>query len=360
MKNKKIITATLLVSDGPVQNSYFEELLEINEKKLFKLFDEINNDLTNLGFGFYLRFDSTKSDLVTVNDIPKYLDSVKPPSVLKGLSTPALETLAIIAYEQPVTKLKVSEIRGVESESSIKTLESRGLVYKSGELDVPGSPILYSTTDEFLEKTKAAQTDKEDNHIVLYAANKDAQHSYIQAAKDKGYEVLILDSPIVSHLMQKLETSNGKIKFTRVDADHIDNLIKKEDTIISKLSDEEKETLKPMIENAVPKETYTVQLESMDSNASPFMITVPEFMRRMKEMSASGGGGMMGMGNLPEMYNLVVNTNHELVGQILQTKTDKKRNRLISQAFDLAKLSQNLLHGEDLTNFIKRSYDMIK
>ena len=153
MKNKKIITATLLVSDGPVQNSYFEELLEIDGNKLFKLFDEINNDLTNLGFGFYLRFDSTKSDLVTVNDIPKYLDSVKPPSVLKGLSTPALETLAIIAYEQPVTKLKVSEIRGVESESSIKTLESRGLVYNSGELDVPGSPILYSTTDEFLEKT---------------------------------------------------------------------------------------------------------------------------------------------------------------------------------------------------------------
>ena len=194
----------------------------------------------------------------------------------------------------------------------------------------------------------------------MYAANKDAQHSYIQAAKDKGYQVLLLDSPIVSHLMQKLETSNEKVKFTRVDADHIDNLIKKEDTVISKLSDEEKETLKPMIENAVPKQTYTVQLEAMDSNASPFMITVPEFMRRMKEMSASGGGGMMGMGNLPEMYNLVVNTNHELVGEILNTKTDKKRDRLISQAFDLAKLSQNLLHGEELTNFIKRSYDLIK
>ena len=118
-----------MVSDGPVQNSYFEELLEIDGNKLFKLFDEINNDLTNLGFGFYLRFDSTKSDLVTVNDIPKYLDSVKPPSVLKGLSTPALETLAIIAYEQPVTKLKVSEIRGVESESSIKTLESLSLIH---------------------------------------------------------------------------------------------------------------------------------------------------------------------------------------------------------------------------------------
>ena len=218
----------------------------------------------------------------------------------------------------------------------------------------------YFTFEEFLDKTKDAQTDKEGNQIVLYAANKDAQHSYIQAAKDKGYQVLLLDSPIVSHLMQKLETSNEKVKFSRVDADHIDNLIKKEDTVISKLSDEEKETLKPMIENAVPKQTYTVQLEAMDSNASPFMITVPEFMRRMKEMSASGGGGMMGMGNLPEMYNLVVNTNHALVGEILNTKTDKKRERLISQAFDLAKLSQNLLHGEELTNFIKRSYDLIK
>ena len=176
----------------------------------------------------------------------------------------------------------------------------------------------------------------------------------------KRYEVLLLDSPIISHLMQKLETSNDKVKFTRVDADHIDNLIKKDDTIISKLSDEEKEKLKPMIENAVPKQTYTVQLEAMDSNASPFIITVPEFMRRMKEMSASGGGGMMGMGNLPEMYNLIVNTNHELVGEILNTKTAKKRDRLISQSFDLAKLSQNLLHGEELTNFIKRSYDLIK
>ncbi|MFY0603475.1 MAG: molecular chaperone HtpG [Flavobacteriaceae bacterium] len=218
----------------------------------------------------------------------------------------------------------------------------------------------YLTFDEFVEKTKDTQTDKDGNHIVLYAANKDAQHSYIQEAKEKGYEVLLLDSPIVSHLMQKLETSKDKVKFTRVDADHIDNLIKKDDTVISKLSDDEKETLKPMIENAVPKETYTVQLEAMDSNASPFLITVPEFMRRMKEMSASGGGGMMGMGNLPEMYNLVVNTNHELVGEILNTKTEKKRTRLINQAFDLAKLSQNLLHGEELTNFIKRSYDLIK
>ena len=159
--------------------------------------------------------------------------------------------------------------------------------------------------------------------------------------------------------MQKLETSKEKTRFTRVDADHIDNLIKKDDTAISKLSDEEKEKLQPMIEANIPKETYTIQLEAMDSNASPFLITVPEFMRRMKEMSATGGG-MMGMGSLPEMYNLVVNINHPLVSDILNTKTKKKRNRLIKQSFDLAKLSQNLLHGEELTNFIKRSYDLIK
>jgi len=251
--------------------------------------------------------------------------------------------------------------------NDIKVIIEYGMLSEDKFFDKAQKFALYPTVDnsfftfdEFLEKTKDAQTDKDGNQIVLYAANKDAQHSYIESAKEKGYEVLLLDSPIISHLMQKLETSNEKVKFTRVDADHIDNLIKKDDTVISKLSDEEKETLKPMIENAVPKQTYTVQLEAMDSNASPFIITVPEFMRRMKEMSASGGGGMMGMGNLPEMYNLVVNTNHELVGEILNTKTAKKRDRLISQSFDLAKLSQNLLHGEELTNFIKRSYDLIK
>ena len=251
--------------------------------------------------------------------------------------------------------------------NDIKVIIEYGMLSEDKFFDKAQKFALYPTVDnsfftfdEFLEKTKDAQTDKDGNQIVLYAANKDAQHSYIESAKEKGYEVLLLDSPIISHLMQKLETSNEKVKFTRVDADHIDNLIKKDDTVISKLSDKEKETLKPMIENAVPKQTYTVQLEAMDSNASPFIITVPEFMRRMKEMSASGGGGMMGMGNLPEMYNLVVNTNHELVGEILNTKTAKKRDRLISQSFDLAKLSQNLLHGEELTNFIKRSYDLIK
>ncbi|MDG1811600.1 MAG: molecular chaperone HtpG [Polaribacter sp.] len=250
--------------------------------------------------------------------------------------------------------------------NDIKVIIEYGMLSDDKFFDKAKNFALYPSVDdtffnleELKEKTKDAQTDKDGNQIILYASHKEAQHSYIQDAKAKGYEVLLLDSPIVGHLIQKLETSNEKLKFTRVDADHIDNLIKKDDAVISKLSDEEKETLKPIIEAAVPKETYTVQLEAMDSSASPFIITVPEFMRRMKEMSATGGG-MMGMGNMPDMYNLVVNTNHELVGQILNTKTAKKQERLIKQSFDLAKLSQNLLHGEALTNFIKRSYELIK
>lgn len=220
----------------------------------------------------------------------------------------------------------------------------------------------YFTFEELQEKIKENQTDKDDKLVILYASDKEAQHSYIEAAKAKGYEVLLLDSPIIGHLMQKLETSKEKISFARVDADHIDKLIQKEDTQISKLSDEEKEKLKSDLESVFgEKSSYTVQLEAMDSDASPFIITEPEFMRRMKEMQQTGGGGgMFGMGNMPEMYNLIVNTNHELVSEILNTKTAKKKERLINQSLDLAKLSKGLLKGADLTNFIKRSYDMVK
>ncbi|MEX0275777.1 MAG: molecular chaperone HtpG, partial [Flavobacteriaceae bacterium] len=218
----------------------------------------------------------------------------------------------------------------------------------------------YYTFAELEEKIKDNQTDKDDKMVVLYASDREAQHSYIEAAKAKGYEVLLLDSPIVSHLMQKLETSKEKISFARVDADSVDNLIKKEDTAISKLSDEEKDRLKEELEKTIGEQGLTVQLEALDSDTSPFMITEPEFMRRMKEMQQSGGGGMFGMGNMPEMYNLVVNTNHTLVNEILNTKTAKKRERLINQSIDLARLSKGLLKGEELTKFIKRSYEMVK
>jgi len=218
----------------------------------------------------------------------------------------------------------------------------------------------YYTFEELTEAIKDKHTDKDDKMVVLYASDTEAQHSYIQTAKDKGYEVLLLDSPIVGHLLQKLESEKDQVSFVRVDSDHIDNLIKKDEGQISKLNEEEQEQLKTLLTETIPAEKFTVQLEAMDSEASPFVVTEPEFMRRMKEMQQTGGGGMFGMGNLPEMYTLVVNTNHELVGNILHTKTQKKKERLINQALDLAKLSKNLLTGAELTAFIDRSYELIK
>ncbi|WP_027880109.1 molecular chaperone HtpG [Mesoflavibacter zeaxanthinifaciens] len=218
----------------------------------------------------------------------------------------------------------------------------------------------YYTYDELYNAIKAKQTDKDDKLIILYASNQDEQHSYIEAAKDKGYEVLLLDSPIVSHLMQKLEGSKENISFARVDADHIDKLIQKEENTISKLDEDQQKQLDELLKEVIPSEKFMVQLEAMDSNATPFMITQPEFMRRMKEMQQTGGGGMFGMGNMPEMYNLIVNTNHNLISDILNTETKEDKERLINQSLDLARLSQGLLKGKELSDFIKRSYDMIK
>lgn len=250
--------------------------------------------------------------------------------------------------------------------NDIKVVLEYGMLSEPKFYEKAGDFVLYPTTEdkyytlaELKEAIAPNQTDKNGKLVVLYASNKDAQHSYIDIAKEKGYQVLLLDSPIVSHLIQKLEADNENVTFARVDADHIDKLIQKEEETISKLSDDEKEKLKSSIETVVPKENYTVQLENLDSGAAPFIITQPEFMRRMKEMSASGGGGMFGMGNFPDMYNLVVNTNSELATTILNSPEDAQKD-LVKQALDLAKLSQGLLKGEELTAFVKRSFETLK
>ena len=163
----------------------------------------------------------------------------------------------------------------------------------------------------------------------------------------------------IEHL-DELEADNENLTFARVDGDVIEKLIQKDDAQLSKLSDEEKESLKSVIETIVPKEKYSVQLEAMDSKSAPFLITQPEFMRRMKEMSQTGGGGMFGMGNFPEMYNLVVNTNSDLATSILNTENEEVKASLVKQALDLAKLSQGLLKGEELTSFVKRSFETLR
>jgi molecular chaperone HtpG len=251
--------------------------------------------------------------------------------------------------------------------NDIKIVLEYGMLSEPKFYEKAGDFVLYPTTEEkyftlaeLKEAITANQTDKNGKLVVLYASNKEAQHSYIDSALAKGYQVVLLDSPIVSHLIQKIEADNENLSFARVDADSIDKLIQKDEVQISKLSEEEQNNLKSVLEELVPKANYTVQIEPMDSSAAPFMITQPEFMRRMKEMSASGGGGMFGMGNFPDMYNLVVNSNATLATTILQTEDQTAKELLVKQALDLAKISQGLLKGEELTAFIKRSFETLK
>lgn len=255
------------------------------------------------------------------------------------------------AFEKKWNDIKVVLEYGVVSEEKFAEKSDKFMLY-------PTVNETYFTWEELNEKIKDNQTDKDGNLVILYATDKDNQDSYIASAKEKGYEVLLFDSPISSHFIQKLENSNDKVQLARVDADHINNLIKKDETVISRLSDEEKESLKGVIENSIDKQKYTVQLEDLESSDAPFVITQPEFMRRMKDMQQNGGG-MFGMGNFPEMYNLVVNANSDLANEILE-KPEEEKAELINQALDLAKLSQNLLKGKELTDFIKRSFDLLK
>ncbi|MBF0596157.1 molecular chaperone HtpG [Faecalibacter rhinopitheci] len=251
--------------------------------------------------------------------------------------------------------------------NDIKVVIEYGMVTEDKFFEKSDKFALYPTTDgkyytwsELEDRIKVNQTDKNGKTVVLYSTDKDAQDQYIQIANEKGYEVIFLDSPISAHLIQKLEGLKENVTFARVDADHINNLIDKDEVKISKLSDEDKEKLKTQITEGIDNKSYTVQLEDLSATDAPFIITQSEFMRRMKDMQATGGANMFGMGSFPEMYNVVVNANSDLASQILSKENDDERKEIISHALDLAKLSQGLLKGKELTNFINQSFNKIK
>ena len=216
----------------------------------------------------------------------------------------------------------------------------------------------YFNIDDYKEKIGALQTDKDKNLCILYATDADEQHAYIAKAKSKGYDVLIMDSPLTPHFVNLLERKIDKCRLVRVDSDTVEKLIPHEDSIPSKMSKEDQDKLKPIIEGEVDKQKFSVMMESMESDDQPMIITQNEFMRRYKEMSAMGGGAGL-YGEMPESYNLVVNTNHPLIEQILNEADGEKQKKLIHQLTDLALLSNGLLKGEALTSFINRSIEMI-
>lgn len=256
-------------------------------------------------------------------------------------------------YEQKWNDIKVVIEYGMISEDKFFEKSDKFALYPT----VDGK---YLTWDELNTAIKDNQTNKDGKLVILYASDVDGQDQYIQIAKEKGYEVVLLDSPISSHLIQKLESTKENVTFVRVDADHINNLIEKDEVKISKLSDDDKEKLKTEITESINNKSYTIQLEDLSGTDAPFIITQSEFMRRMKDMQASGGAGMFGMGNFPEMYNVVVNANSDLATEILAKDSKEEKEALINQALDLAKLSQGLLKGKELTNFINRSFKNIK
>ena len=227
----------------------------------------------------------------------------------------------------------------------------------------------YYTLDSYREKIKALQTDKDKTVCYLYASNPEEEHAYIEKAKAKGYDVLLMDSPLESHFINLLEQKIEKTRFVRVDSDTVEKLIPHDDSIPEKLSKEEQEKLKPIVEEVVGTQRaasaggkapeFTVQLESLEESDAPMQVTQSEFMRRYREMAQTSGGGMGFYGELPESYNLVVNINHPLIGRVLNETDAEKQKDLVHQLTDLALLANGLLKGEALSKFLKRSVEMI-
>ena len=214
----------------------------------------------------------------------------------------------------------------------------------------------YFTFDEYEKLVKKSQKDKDGNLIYLYTNNVNEQYNFIEPVKERGYDVLLMDGVIDAHFINALEQKLEKTRFTRVDADTVDKLIKKDETFPSKLDEEQKKSLKDLIEKHVDKNKFTVELESMSETEQPLMIMQPEFIRRMKDMSALGGG-MSYMGDLPDHYNLIVNSNSPVIGKLLAETDETKQASTIKHLFDLALLAQNMLKGKDLSEFIKRSME---
>jgi molecular chaperone HtpG len=217
----------------------------------------------------------------------------------------------------------------------------------------------YFTFEEYEKQVKAVQKDKEGNLIYIYATNSQEQFSFIESVKERGYDVLLLDGIIDAHFINTLEQKLEKTRFTRVDADSVEKLIHKEENLPSRLNEDQQKSLKEMIEKQIDAKKFTVVFDSLSEKEVPFLVTQNEFMRRMKDMSALGGGYNF-MGEMPENYNLVVNSNNPVIGKLLIEPDGGKQSATIQQLFDLALLSQNLLKGRELADFVKRSIELIK
>lgn len=215
----------------------------------------------------------------------------------------------------------------------------------------------FYTTEEYLEKVKPLQTDKDNKLVLLYTNDEESQFGYVKAAKDRGYDILLIDGPLAPHWISKFEQDNQDVMLTRVDADSIDNLIKKSEEIPSKLSKEEEDTVKMVFESVVNKDKFNIEIKSMQSSDAPIIITQPEFIRRMMEQQKLGGNAFFGA--FPETYKVMVNANHPKIEALAKETDDTSKSEKAKQLTDLALLSQGLLKGEALDQFIARSISLV-
>ena len=213
------------------------------------------------------------------------------------------------------------------------------------------------TIEEYKKHIAANQTNKDKNVVALYTTNKDKQHGYIDTAQKRNYDVIELSGPIDPHFINHLEQKNDKFQLQRVDADVIDKLIDKDEKKESVLSDKEQETIKEIFEKAIDDKNNSVTVQPMATDDLPVTITLPEFIRRMKDMQATGGGPMM-FGDMPMTLSVAVNANHAMTKKILEADSDEAKQKLAKQAYDLALLSQGMLEGKSLTDFVNRSVEL--
>jgi molecular chaperone HtpG len=218
----------------------------------------------------------------------------------------------------------------------------------------------FFTFDEYKKHIEVNQTDKDKSVVHLYSSDPDKQDSYIQSAKKKGYDILKFVGPLDNHFVNTMEMKLEKTKWKRVDAEIVDKLVEKEEKAESVLSKEDEEKVKKIFEEAINDKNYTVQLEALAPDEVPVTLILPEFIRRMKDMQKMGGGSpYMMMGDMPDQFNVVLNSNHSMISKILNEKEEGRQKELATQAFELGLLSQNLLTGTRLTNFIKRSVELV-
>jgi len=258
-----------------------------------------------------------------------------------------------VAFEALWDDLRIFVEYGILTDEKFAERSQKFYLYK----DTEGKCFTY---DELIKAVGDAQKDKNGKIIIPYTSDAITQHSFVNEATSRGYKVITIEGQLASHIVGKLEQTHTDVQFKRVDSDIIENLIEKEETETSLLDEKAQETLTPVITSAFPSEGYDIKFAAMSPSSAPFVITRSEWMRRMKEQQAVGGGGFQMFGEMPDKYDVTVNSNHPLAMQLLEEKSDDKRNSIAKEAADLARLSQGMLEGEELASFISRGFKKLE